>query len=87
MRCSQRTRTQGQVAMSGMLPTTGMQAPPPNRFPVKLTIDPKHKDLFLAAGATGDGAIYTDHGHAIHVIRMVILRVGAKMNYLVLKLH
>ena len=40
-----------------------------------------------AAGATGDGAIYTDHGHAIHVIRMVILRVGAKVNYLVLKLH
>lgn len=78
---------QGQVAMSGTLPTTGMQAPPPNRFPVKLTIDPKHKDLFLAAGATGDGAIYTDHLHAIHVIRMVILRVGAKTNYLVPKLH
>ncbi|MBK7659558.1 MAG: HlyD family secretion protein [Betaproteobacteria bacterium] len=78
---------QGQVAMSNTLPTTGMQPLPPNRFPVKLTIDPKHKDLFLAAGATGEGAIYTDHAKAIHVIRMVFLRVGAKVNYLVLKLH
>ena len=78
---------QGQVAMSNTLPTTGMQPLPPNRFPVKLTIDPKHKDLFLAAGATGEGAIYTDHAKAIHVIRMVILRVGAKVNYLILKLH
>lgn len=78
---------QGQVAMSTNLPTTGMQPLPPNRFPVKLTIDPKHKDLFLAAGATGEGAIYTDHAKAIHVIRMVFLRVGAKVNYLVLKLH
>ncbi|MBK8322279.1 MAG: HlyD family secretion protein [Betaproteobacteria bacterium] len=78
---------QGQVAMSNTLPTTGMQPLPPNRFPVKLAIDPKHKDLFLAAGAAGEGAIYTDHAKAIHVIRMVILRVGAKVNYLVLKLH
>ena len=78
---------QGQVPMSTVLPTTGVQTPPPNRFPVKLTIDPKHKDLFLAAGASGDAAIYTDHLHAIHVIRMVILRVGAKVNYLILKLH
>ena len=78
---------QGQVAMSNTLPTTGMQPLPPNRFPVKLTIDPKHKDLFLAAGAAGEGAIYTDHAKAIHVIRMVFLRVGAKVNYLVLKLH
>ena len=43
--------------------------------------------LFLAAGADGAGAIYTEHVHAIHIIRMVILRVGAITDYLVLKLH
>lgn len=78
---------QGQVPLSTILPTTGVQAPPPNRFPVKLTVDPKQKDLFLAAGAAGNAAIYTDSFKAIHVIRMVFLRVGAKVNYLVLKLH
>ena len=78
---------QGQVPISTILPTTGVQAPPPNRFPVKLTVDPSQKDLFLAAGAAGNAAIYTDGFKAIHVIRMVVLRVGAKVNYLVLKLH
>ncbi len=78
---------QGQVPLSTILPTTGVQAPPPNRFPVKLTVDPAQKDLFLAAGAAGNAAIYTDGFKAIHVIRMVFLRVGAKVNYLVLKLH
>jgi len=78
---------QGQVPLSTILPTTGVQAPPPNRFPVKLIVDPSQKDLFLAAGAAGNAAIYTDSFKAIHVIRMVFLRVGAKVNYLVLKLH
>ncbi|APV49373.1 multidrug transporter [Betaproteobacteria bacterium GR16-43] len=78
---------QGQSQMSTALPTTGAQAPPPNKFPVKLIIDPKHKDLFLAAGARGDVAIYTDHMHAIHILRMVLIRITAKTNYLVLKLH
>ena len=39
------------------------------------------------AGAVGHGAIYTEHGHAIQILRKVILRVGAKLDYLVLKLH
>ena len=56
-------------------------------FPVKLTVAPKDAELFLPAGAVGDGAIYTEHGSAIHIIRKVILRVGAKLDYLVLKLH
>ena len=38
-------------------------------------------------GAAGHAAIYTDHAHAIHILRKVILRVGALTNYLVLKLH
>ena len=78
---------QGQVANSTQLPMTGYGPMPAGRFPVKLTVDPKDADLFLPAGAVGDGAIYTQHGEMIHIIRKVILRVGAKLDYLVLKLH
>jgi hypothetical protein len=43
--------------------------------------------LFLAAGATGDAAIYTDHVEAIQILRKVLIRVASITNYLVLKLH
>ena len=78
---------QGQVAQSGTLPQTGVFPQAPGRFPVKLEVDEKDRELFLAAGAVGDGAIYTDHVAAIHIVRKVILRVGSITNYLVLKLH
>ena len=54
---------------------------------MKLTVAERDEDLFLPAGAVGHGAIYTEHGAAIHILRMVILRVGAKLDYLILKLH
>ena len=78
---------QGQVAQSGMLPQTGVFPQAPGRFPVKLDVADKDRDLFLAAGATGDAAIYTNHVAAIHILRKVILRVGSITNYLILKLH
>ncbi len=78
---------QGQVLQSGALPQTGAFPQVPGRFPVKLAIEEKDRDLFLAAGAAGDGAIYTDHIAAIHIIRKVIIRVCSITNYLVLKLH
>ena len=78
---------QGQLAMSGVLPQTGVAPLPPGRFAVKFDLDARHRDVFFAAGATGHAAIYTDHLHAIHIIRKVILRVGSYTNYLVLKLH
>jgi hypothetical protein len=59
----------------------------PGRFAVKLNVDPKFADMFFPAGAIGHGAIYTEHGEMVHIIRKVILRVGAKIDYLVLKLH
>ncbi|HEV7477570.1 MAG TPA: HlyD family secretion protein [Burkholderiales bacterium] len=77
----------GQLQAGGTLPMTGVLHAPPNRFAVKFDIADKDKDLFMAAGAAGSAAIYTDHLHAVHVIRKVILRVGAYTNYLVLKLH
>jgi multidrug resistance efflux pump len=78
---------QGQVAQSGSLPQTGLYPQAPGRFPVKLLVEGADRDEFLAAGASGQGAIYTDHLAMIHVVRMVILRVGSITDYLVLKLH
>ena len=77
----------GQLLPSGTLPQSGITALPPGRYAVKFDIADKDKALFLAAGAAGDAAIYTDHLHAVHIIRKVILRVGSYLNYLILKLH
>ena len=78
---------QGQVPNSTQLPMTGYGPMPAGRFPVKLTVDPRDAGLFLPAGAVGHGAIYTHHAEMIHIIRKIILRVGAKLDYLILKLH
>jgi multidrug resistance efflux pump len=78
---------QGQIPMTGTIPQTGPYPLPPGRFAVRLDIADQDRDLFLAAGAVGHGAIYTQHGHHIHILRKVIMRVGAFVNYLVLKLH
>jgi multidrug resistance efflux pump len=77
----------GQLPASGTVPMTGVLTAPPQRFAVKFDIGDKDKDLFMAPGAAGAAAIYTESGHAIHILRKVILRVGALLNYLVLKLH
>jgi multidrug resistance efflux pump len=77
---------QGQIVNSVGLPNTVLN-PPPGRFPVKLTVDPKFRDVFFAAGARGAAAIYTDHVEAIQILRKIILRIGTKLNYLILKLH
>jgi len=78
---------QGQIPMSGTLPETRPAPLPPGRFAVRLDIAPPDQGLFLAAGAVGHGAIYTQYGHHVHILRKVILRVGAFLDYLVLKLH
>jgi multidrug resistance efflux pump len=78
---------QGQVAQSGVLPQTGVFPAAPGRFPVKLDVADKDRELFLAAGASGDAAIYTEHAAAIHILRKVLIRVGSITNYLILKLH
>ena len=78
---------QGQVPLSTQLPATGLGPIPPGRFPVKLIVAEKDANLFLPAGAVGNGAVYTEHGAMLHIIRKVIMRVGAKLDYLILKLH
>ena len=49
-------------------------------------VSPDHVGI-AALRVRQQGAIYTEHVHALHLIRMVILRVGAITDYLVLKLH
>jgi multidrug resistance efflux pump len=78
---------QGQVAQSGVVPQTGAYPQVPGRFPVKFEVAERDRDLFLAAGAEGHGAIYTEHVEAIQILRMVILRIGAITDFLVPKLH
>ncbi|RYD76147.1 MAG: hypothetical protein EOP84_17290 [Verrucomicrobiaceae bacterium] len=78
---------QGQLPWSGDLPETGYSPNPDGRFVVRLEPDGKDKDLFLAAGARGMGAIYTEKGHMFHIVRKVLLRVGTKVEWLILKLH
>jgi multidrug resistance efflux pump len=78
---------QGQLPISGMLPNTGFGSAPEMRLAVKLDPDGKDADLFLAPGARGNGAVYTEHHRAIHILRKVFLRVSAKLDWLVLKLH
>jgi multidrug resistance efflux pump len=77
----------GQMQSTGTVPMTGVLTAPPNRFAVKFDINPEDDELLIAAGAAGQGAVYTNSGKAIHILRMVILRVGAYTDYLVLKLH
>jgi multidrug resistance efflux pump len=78
---------QGQLAQGGVLPQTGTEPIPPGRFAVKLEIEPKDREVFLAAGAVGHGAIYTHHLEPLHILRKVILRVGGYLNFLIVKLH
>ncbi len=77
----------GQLPLSGSVPQTGSQPIPPGRFAVRLKASGRDEKAFLPMGAQGNGAIYTQHGHLVHIIRKVILRVGTKLDALVLKLH
>jgi multidrug resistance efflux pump len=78
---------QGQMPISGNLPNTQPMAAPEQRIAVRLLIDGKDKSLFLAAGARGHGAIYTEHGKFLHIIRKVFVRVSTKFDWFVAKLH
>ena len=77
-------QAQGQMQASGDLQRTSFVFPP-GRFPVKLVVAEKDKSLFLAAGAIGGAAIYTEHIKPVHLIRKVLLRVESYLDYIILK--
>lgn len=78
---------QGQLPIGMVNNAAGVAPIPPNSLAVRLLVDDKDKDVFLASGARGAGAVYTDSGHIIHILRKVFLRVSAKLDWLILKLH
>ena len=77
-------QAQGQLEASGDLPRTTF-VPPPGRFPVKLVVGEHDRALFLAAGARGSAAIYTEHLTLVHIIRKVLLRVPSYLDYVIIK--
>jgi multidrug resistance efflux pump len=77
-------QAQGQIDASGDLPRTTLTLPP-GRFPVKVVVDERDKALFLAAGARGSAAIYTEHLGMVHIIRKVLLRVASYLDYIIIK--
>jgi hypothetical protein len=78
---------QGQLPIGSMNAAGGVAPIPAHSLAVRLLPAEKDKDLFLAAGAHGAGAVYTDSGAALHIIRKIIVRFGAKLDWLILKLH
>jgi multidrug resistance efflux pump len=78
---------QGQLPIGGMNVTSGVAPIPPNSLAVRLLTDKKDKDIFLAAGAKGSGAVYTESAEAIQILRRILLRISAKLDWLILKLH
>lgn len=78
---------QGQMPLGGTLQTTTPGAALDKHIAVRLLVDEGDRDLFLAAGAVGAGAIYTEHGKIIHIIRKVFVRVSTKIDWFVFKLH
>lgn len=79
-------QAQGQMDPSGNLPQTTF-TPPPGMFPVKLVVAEKDSELFLAAGARGAAAIYTEHVPLIHLIRKVLIRTSSYLDYVIIKHH
>jgi len=71
----------GQVQTSGSaIAPRALQAAP---FGVRVKLDDDRLAASLPAGSVGDGAIFTDHVRAAHVIRKVLLRQIAILNYVV----
>jgi multidrug resistance efflux pump len=77
-------QSQGQMDASGNLPQTTF-TPPMGKFPVKLVVGEKDKELFLAGGARGSAAIYTPHFAPIQIIRKVLIRVESYLDYIIIK--
>lgn len=73
----------GQVPIGGNIPN--LPPMPPGQLAVRLY--PVDKEIFLAAGARGQGAVYTEYAEFLHIIRKVFLRVSTKLDWLILKLH
>ena len=78
---------QGQMPIGGNLQTSTPGSGLDKRIAVRLLVEPRDREIFLAAGAVGAGAIYTEKGKILHIIRKVFVRVSTKIDWFVFKLH
>jgi multidrug resistance efflux pump len=70
----------GQTQVGGLaVASSQIQAAP---FVVRIKLDDEHVAQRLPAGSTGLAAIYTEHVKAAHLIRKVVLRQTAILNYI-----
>jgi multidrug resistance efflux pump len=78
-----RINAAAQMQPSGILPLAPSPTDPAMPFAVVLELDDEDLDLTtIPGGAVGTAAIYTDSVAATHVIRRVMVRMEAWMNYL-----
>jgi RND family efflux transporter MFP subunit len=70
----------GQTQASGQAVTPGQIKSAP--FVVRVALDDANAARQLPAGSTGEAAIYTDHVRSTHIIRKVLLRQVAILNYI-----
>jgi RND family efflux transporter MFP subunit len=68
---------QSKVSGSAVTPTAVTSTP----FIVRIALDDKNVAGKLPAGSTGEAAIFTDHVKSTHVVRRVMLRMAAFLNY------
>jgi multidrug resistance efflux pump len=78
---------QGQLPIGGASTSAGIAPIPPGYLAVRLLVADRDADLFLASGASGIGAVFTDSGREIQILRKILLRVSAKLDWLILKMH
>jgi RND family efflux transporter MFP subunit len=71
----------GQIQPSGLAATPSQLQTAP--FVVRVALDDADLARRLPAGSTGDAAIFTDRVTASHVIRRVMLRMSAILNYVI----
>ena len=73
---------EGQIQPSGNLMTDNNQA---GRIPVQIQITDPAFDAYrhlVPGGAFGQAAIYSEHAHHVAIMRKILLRMSAWMNYL-----
>ena len=76
----------GQLSPSGNIPIAPTAATTAKPFGIEVTLDEELPDYIrnagLPGGAVGSAAIYTKNVEATHIIRKVMIRMEAWMNYL-----
>jgi len=81
----------GQLAPSGNVPPAPGAQTLPQPYGIVLELDESFEEAGLTTmniasvpgGAVGTGAVYTDSAKATHIIRKVMLRMQAWLNYLI----